>query len=77
MRSLAESLPHGLSTPRPQANAAMAAEKSGRELVSENFKHVLGVAMALRSASPAGLQIASELLSGPVIKQLLPGDHGA
>ena len=77
MRSLAESLPHEVSTPRPQVHAAMAAGKSSRGLVSDNFKHVLGVAMALRSASPAGLQIASELLSGQLIKQLLPGDHGA
>ena len=65
------------SMPRPQAHAAMAAGKSSRELVTDNFKHVLGVAMALRCASPAGAQMASELLSGQLIEKVVPGEHGA
>ncbi len=55
----------------------MAAGKSSRELVTDNFKHVLGVAMALRCASPAGAQMASELLSGQLIEKVVPGEHGA
>ena len=74
--SFVGSLPHAASTPRPQAHAAMAAGKSSRELVSDNSKHVLGVAMALRSAGPEGRQMASELLSGQLIKQMVPGEHG-
>ena len=77
MRSLADSLPHAISTSRPQAHAAVAAGKGSRELVSDNLKHVLGVAMALRSAGPEGREMASELLSGQLIKRLVPGEHGA